>query len=527
VADDYYGHMGFPEPISQYEVTQELSLLAQRSGERSDFLGCYLAYSELFSISGSVGDLVMMTESKRLIGMLDFVGYPKELSIQSIVNTLGQAGEALVAKAILLKENLISEDIAVISENFKNSKVVNQSLSTRKLFKADLKNSINIVEENVYGIENASHHEKSLIFKSYIADVPPLAIASSVIPVTSKSRQIRIPDVEVLEMQKVLMWAGSDLIRSEGVLFTDSGTADAARFRNTYDDERILAVSQDKVLRLSVNDKEPLSMGSIFYAAYPTTEAWGEWFTFVLCRLAVLSHCFPNRRMTIAILNSVPKEFVLIAENLFPDFNFIGLERGQEILADTAYFIPSWYSANCHEHWSMGGDLLRLQFEFNISNLLRRRFDKTIPDSILMPRKVFYNRTGARYRQGSAESILSLLAEKHRYTSVNMGGLSIFDQVNVSRSAVRSFGQCGSNWDLVAITARTGHKSLIVHHDRPHEWQAIAWMYGAFSNNPPSFVLGSRRVPSIGYGMESYHQPVELSKENIDFLDEQLGSESF
>jgi hypothetical protein len=519
--------MGFPESISQYEVAQELSLLAQRSAEKSDFLGCYLAYSESFSISGSVGDLVMMTESKRLIGMLDSVGYPKDLSIQNIVSTLGEAGEALVAKAILLKENLTPEDITVISKCFKNSKVVNQSLSTRKLFKNDLKNSKNVVEENVFGIENASPKEKTLIFRSYIADVPPLVIASSAIPVTSKSRQIRIPDVEVLEMQNVLMWAGSDLIRSEGILFTDSGTADVARFRNTYDDETILAVSQDKVLRLNLNEKEPLQMSSIFYAAYPTTEAWGEWFTFVLCRLAVLSHCFPNRKMTIVILNSVPKEFVLIAENLYPDFNFIGLERGQAITADTAYFIPSWYSANCHEYWSMGGDSLRLQFELNVSNLLRQRLNMMIPDSIEMPQKIFYNRSGARYRQGSAESILSLLAEKHRYTSVNMGALSIVEQVVASRSAVRSFGQCGSNWDLVAITARTGHKSLIVHHDRPHEWQAIAWIYGAFSNEPPSFVLGSRRIPSIGYGMESYHQAVELSKENIDYLDEKLGSGSF
>jgi hypothetical protein len=521
--------MGFPQHLGTNKKSQELMLLAQRSSENSDWLGSMIAYSELHSVHANIGDLVMMTEAKRLAGLLDVAGFPNQLSVKDIVSKLGATGgEALLSKAALFKESLSDDDISVLLELSSESHLLRQSLGNRILLDSDtrLESSPFFHRAQVFNIADANAEERAVCFESYNVEVPSIEVASSATPVVVSPRAMCIQTVEVIGLKEIHFVVGSELFKLDGHLFVDGGTSSDAQFRNPQDDGNLLAVSQDEVIYSNFEISDTLRVDEILYMAYPTTEAWGEWFTCVLCRLAVFSECHPRRTMNVAILDSVPDAFEKIAQVLFPNFTFIRFPKGKNLIVRNAYIVPSWHSMNTREYWSMEGDTLRLQLEPQVTGLLRKCIDRAVPYDDDNPRRIFLNRSGARYRLGVSESILELLAEKHGYQSVNMGALSFRDQVNISRCAAKAFGQCGSNWDLVATTANAGHTSFIVHHDRPHEWQGVSWVYKHFSGALPKFVLGGRRIPSIGYGPEAYHQSVELSKENIEFLDEQLGSAS-
>ena len=512
--------MGMPEKLDDFRLQQELYKMAFHANTNNDWVSCYIAWSELQKRFPSETTLVMVNETSRLIGMIDSTGIDPRLTHESIISTLGEHCGPLLEKYYFANgiSELTQDHLAKYSGI---EAAVAIALVQRTKRRKNLKDLETIEIEPISKVNGDS----VTVFPSY-------EVSTSDFRQRSYEREFehffKISEAQVNCVQNATFWSESELIWTKDGYFADAVTQSDALAHNTREDFLIVASDgRNAVVKAGMPSSQSVKIEAAFWLAYPTTFAWGHFFNEVLLRCAVMTKHELFNKIPVIISEQVPESFEEFLHLIFPKCKIIRIPRGTSIQINRAYVVPIRISRPSHEYWSLHGDLIRLHAEPEVSGLLRSLISKVdLPTDNPTPKKIFLSRSGALHRRGINDRLLTLVAEKHNYSVVDLGKFTAIDQISMIKNSSHFFGEIGSQWDLVATMAQRSSKALIVHHDRPFEWEGLHWVLtNNVGDNCLKLIIGKRGYESIGFGEKQTHLPISLNDSQIDQIEVWLTTE--
>lgn len=463
----------------------------------------------------------MRLEAARLLGLVDALGAVEIPTLAEIVDTLGTEHSRHLLAALLRVRGIEPGQIG--------PKEIDLFASDRDVLASFMVGYRDILEPRDWescGVQVVScssirmaASESIEVFGSYNATIPLLNVASSIHAFEQHPQRAHFLSADVIRLAGVGCTVGSEFMSTNSGSFIDGLLLEGAQTANTRDDSRILFSSGSEVFHFVTTDASALEIEEpALWLAYASTDSWGEWFNYSLLRAALAAEVnFMGARIAV-VAEETPQAYLKGLSQLFPELRLVRLPRGTYVRAKALIVVPARFCNPSHEYWSLEGDRRRVHSEPQTSSVVGkylRRLAK--PEDHVAPRRIFMSRANARYRRGNTEHVLELLASKHGFKVTEMGHLTLGEQVGAALSGRVFFGQCGSNWDLLSSVIAPHTKTLLIHHDRPSEWAAQAWVMkdaGATCD----FVLGSRNFLGIGYGPETYHLPVHLDSEQIEAI---------
>lgn len=508
--------MGMPEKLDEFRLQQELYKMAFHASANSDWVSCYIAWSELQKRFPSEKNLVMVNETSRLIGMIDVTGIDPQLKHESIISILGEHSGPLLEKYYLA--NGISEFTQDVL--YKHPGVEDAAAISLLENQHAQKSFLELETKEIEPIQKANA-DSITVFPSYMVSTNDFRQRSYN---REFEHQFRISEAQIICVQNATFSSESELIRTKDGYFADAVTKSDALAHNTREDSLIVATDGKRVIvKREMPDRQPEEVEAAFWLAYPTTFAWGHFFNEVLLRCAVMSTHELFNSIPIIISAQVPESFEEFLHIIFPQCKIMRIPRGTSIQVNRAYVVPIRISRPSHEYWSLHGDLKRLHAEPEVSGLLRDLINKVnIPLDNQTPKKIFLSRSGALYRRGINNRLFTLLAEKHSYSITDLGAFSAIEQISMIKNASHFFGEIGSQWDLVATLARRPSRALIVHHDRPFEWEGLHWLLTNGVGEGLNLIVGKRGYESIGFGEKQTHLPISLNDSQIEQIEDWL-----
>ena len=473
----------------------------------------------------------MVNETSRLIGMIDVTGIDPQLNHESIISTLGEHSGPLLEKYYFA--NGITE---ITQDIYYKHPGVEDAAAIALLEKQQAQKSFLELETKEIEPIQKANADSVTIFPSYMVSTNDFRQRSYN---REFEHQFRISEAQIICVQNATFSSESELIRTKEGYFADAVTKSDALAHNTREDSLIVATDGKRVIvKREMPDRQPEEVEAAFWLAYPTTFAWGHFFNEVLLRCAVMSthelfnsiqfnsiqfNSIQFNSIPIIISAQVPESFEKFLHIIFPQCKIMRIPRGTSIQVNRAYVVPIRISRPSHEYWSLHGDLKRLHAEPEVSGLLRDLINKVnIPLDNQTPKKIFLSRSGALYRRGINNRLFTLLAEKHSYSITDLGAFSAIEQISMIKNASHFFGEIGSQWDLVATLSRRPSKALIVHHDRPFEWEGLHWLLTNGVGEGLNLIVGKRGYESIGFGEKQTHLPISLNDSQIEQIEDWL-----
>lgn len=511
--------MGRQSYLQRLDAIEELFAGAVESANRNDWLSSYVYYSELCNLNDSSFSRVMRLEIARLLGLVDALGAVQTPTLAEIVDTLGTEHSRHLLAALLRVRGIEPGQIGPMEMDLLTSDrdvLASYIAGYRDILEPRDWESCGVQVVSCSSIRTAAS-ESIEVFGSYDATIPLLNVTSSIHAFDQHPQRTHFLSADVIRLAGVDCTVGSEFMTSDDGSFIDGLLLEGARTANTRDDSRILFSSESEVFHFATTDASAAEVEEpALWLAYAGTDSWGEWFNYSLLRAALAAEVdFMGARIAV-VAEETPETYLKGLSQLFPELRLVRLPRGTHVRAKALIVVPARFCNPSHEYWSLEGDSHRVHSEPQTNSVVGkylRRLAKPVDHAT--SGKIFMSRANARYRRGNTEQILELLALKHGFKVTEMGHLSLSEQVGAALSGRTFFGQCGSNWDLLSSVIAPHTKTLLIHHDRPSEWAAQAWVMQV-AGATCEFILGTRNFLGIGYGPETYHLPVHLDSEQIE-----------
>jgi hypothetical protein len=510
---------------NRLDAIQKLFAEAAEAADRQDWLSAHIFYSELCNLNESSFSRVLRLEAARLLGLIDALGAVEVPSPGEIIETLGIADSKHLLAALLRARGFRLEQFSQAEID-----VITSDRTLLASFISGYGDALDEKDLERHGVRIAScltiraaSSESIEIFAPYEAALPVLRVVSSAHVFDQSPRKTRFLSAPVMRLSAMNCTVGSELMSSDANFFVDGLLLEGAKTADTRDDFRVLFAEDSRVHYLSNTDLSPIVLeDAALWLAYASTESWGEWFNYSLARATLAAEVDFMGARTAVVAAETPETYLTGLSDLFPKLSIVRLPRGTSVHARELVVVPARFCNPSHEYWSLEGDSRRVHSEPETSSVVGKHLRRLVSSVDLSTTgRVFMSRADARYRRGNAEQILQLVAAKHGFEPIEMGRYTLAEQVTIASSGRTFFGQCGSNWDLLSSVIEPGAEALFVHHDRPNEWSAQAWVIEMAGANC-EFVLGSRSFLGIGYGPETYHLPVHLDKDRIDAVEKWL-----
>lgn len=517
--------MSGPEFLTPRHGVNQLTKLAESAFRTNDFASAFIAWQMVNQITQSEASWVYMEEAGRCGGLtvtkIDNAGN----LIAAVARILGDSGEHLAAHTIYRAEQL---DFRVPS-CYRNSAVVRKALAHQQIRNPARTSGFGRRRSSErsdwlrldYASPRLDRNENCILEAGYVAKVRRIQCLSQ--KVDPQFDDHRVGDIGVLELDHALCFAGSHAIIESSRVLLDVLSRDTARTASTESDPLVDAVDSDTVLVYrSTYYQSEIEVPSGVFLAYPATQAWGHFFNQVLIRVAILGKVFDISALPpLLIKDDVPEVFVQVLLKLFPGATIFRVPQGTAVKCGKLLVVPSWVSCPPYEAWSLDGDLRRTHQEPFSADLMSKvllDYCGALRATRTRSRRIYLSRKTAKYRRSELDNHLSLLAQSRGFEVVDIGTLDFDEQLRLAVTTKCLAGLYGSNWEVPVALSESGCQSLIIHHDRPHEWAGLAWAYESRTSNQMNALLGHRKTQTLGYGPESYHVGFSLSEPQLNLF---------
>jgi hypothetical protein len=485
-------------------------------------------------------------EEQRLLGSLIQEQISSDLSLQSIVSTLGSDHS----------QDLLSELYANYPEQFANGHQLSNCLSSVKnsLLRSYLRALLarGVSEPQIQLEYDKLSQEKSRIrlaaakrlsicespnfvpvyrvADSVTINIPGFRIVHSDLLLPAQGNWLQtLPAMNIFEISNLHVVCGSQVFLDPNsqTPYLDSAGSIGAWSTDYRHDFSLFGVARDEVLIRVPRDRGAAEqkLSGHLWLGLPLSTAWGHWFQEFLTRIAIFSLRMCDVPLRVAIPSNTPKGFIDFAKFLWPAATFTLIPEGTWLQLKNCFYVND---RMCSAHGvfpSFYGHLQHLTCEPIGMRALRdvaRSRARDLPHSFKVPQRVFLSRQSSSNGRSNLDARLSHLAGKYGYISVDPSSLDVRQEIGLGLGMSRVAGLAGSQM-LISLFADSGLALNAVGHDLfDHDSRGHAWAFSELQGGVPVAVLGYRPNGSFVRSERGMHRDFLLSEDGFMKFEETL-----
>lgn len=482
-----------------------------------------------YKIDSSSSNMVNYLEASRLAGTLDIEGFPKTVTLETIIEALTpQHSSHLVADYIRMSNWNPKNDKILDRFGLKNLPEVLQAKaeSKIKLSKSKRRHEDILEVDSIWNCTN-THVDFS---DMYSANIPQLNIINE-LSVQQPNQMVDVRAARVQTISNFKSVIGSDLIQSSDGFYGDLVSWQGVQGVNFVNDSWVLAASNSEVIlrQSGTLQAEAVSLKKACWLGYPMSTSWGHWVPDLLTRISYFALMGLLSATQVVVAKETPAKFLKFAELLWPEISWIKLSTNTPVEIETCFLSPARTFSVPNMHWDAYGIEQRCITEPENFKLLRQyafaalQRNATAESPVTPGTKIMLDRSLSLYRRSRNAQFFRDLANSFDFEVLDPGAFSPLEQMQIFRNASSFFGADGSQW-LWSILADEGTTSTIVGHDYSTDSRGRSWTIGSILCKEPSWVLGLRDFPGPGYSEKFYHQDYSLSEQDVFVLKNHLSS---